>query len=136
LPPIPTPVTCASSRAVSSPSETAASASRTGRMLMSVDSSSRKESIAPGAGSGTNWTSSLLRRGGDPEAEGGALADLALDPDGAAVAADDLARDEEAEAQTVLAALAGVALRELVEQAVAPFGRDARAGVGHVDTHE
>src|SRR5436853_7793903 len=79
-------------------------------------------------------TSNLRRHQGQVDGEGAALADGGGDADRAAVLRDDLAGDEQAQAQALAGRAHGLGrLVEAVEQGVHLVGRDAGPVVLHVD---
>ena len=63
------------------------------------------------------------------------LAELALDPDPAAVQLDEPLREREPEAGPLALLDARLGLLELLEDPLVVLGRDARAGVGDRDPH-
>src|SRR6266568_4532484 len=86
------------------------------------------------AGSIEEILTPLVRgRGGEEEREGGALAWLALHLDATLERARDLAADGEAQPGALAARLGGV---EGLEDALALLGRDAGAGVRHLQRQQ
>ena len=72
---------------------------------------------------------------GQRERERAPLAELAVDPDPAAVQLDEPLREREAEPGALALRGPGVGLLELLEDPLVIFGGDPGAGVGHRDPH-
>src|SRR5437773_8911544 len=82
----------------------------------------------------TSRLSSFVTLQREREGERGALADLALHPDLAAVQLDELPRERQPEARAlVLLRVIGPDLTELLEDGLLILERDAHAGVAHRD---